>query len=122
MYHQPTASSHCPICFTDTPHQHSGKQVHEYREEELEWNRQLIKEYEAKLPEQAVRRKIIQDQYAKERANKIKALKNYNKDHPCEFCRDLQHGFGNGEQFGLIYNGNTIKCPKCDKCFWSDES
>jgi len=71
--------------------------------------------------QQAANRKKIQDKAAKERADIIERLSNYNSLHPCAFCRDLEQGSGNGESLGLTYNGHTIKCPECNCCFWSDE-
>ena len=121
MYHEPRGMMNCPICCKTTPHEHSGLEVHEYHLEQREWNEHLIAEYQAKLPAQKAKRDAIQKEHRELRENKIKALQNYDKDHPCDFCRDLENGSGNGEDVGLIYNGSTIRCPECNKCFWSDE-
>ena len=67
-------------------------------------------------------RKEIQDEQKAVRDAKIKALQEYELTHPCDFCRDLQFGYGDGTKYGLVSNSHTIRCPKCGTCFWSDES
>lgn len=74
------------------------------------------------VEEQASARKEIQDRQKSIRAAKIKELQEYELRHPCEFCRDLQHGQGDGTKYGLVFDSHTIRCPKCRTCFWSDES
>ena len=71
---------------------------------------------------QAAARKKIQDKWRARREAQIKELQEYDVQNPCNFCRDLQHGSGDGTEFGLVFDRHTIRCPKCNTCFWSDES
>ena len=71
---------------------------------------------------QCAARKKLQDSQKAKREAQIKELQEYELRHPCDFCRDLQYGHGDGTGYGLVFNSHTIRCPKCGTCFWSDES
>jgi len=71
---------------------------------------------------QAAARKKIQDEWIGRREAQIKELQEYNLRNPCSFCRDLENGRGDGSAYGLVSDSHTIRCPECDRCFWSDES
>jgi hypothetical protein len=71
---------------------------------------------------QAAARKKIQDEWKARREVQIRELQEYNLRYPCDFCRDLEHGSGDGSAYGLAFDSHTIKCPECGSCFWSDES
>jgi hypothetical protein len=40
------ASSRCPICGVDTPHEHDGATVKEYRDEDLYWGRIKLEKHQ----------------------------------------------------------------------------
>ena len=105
-------SSECPICYDDTPHEHSGLEIGEYQSKKR-------KIYES----QARNRQELQAKVAKKRLERIADIQAEVTRQTCDFCRDLNYApGGDGTMYGLIYDTHTIRCPVCDRCFWSDES
>src|SRR6266404_7932960 len=78
----------CPICGEDTPHRHSDEDVAAYRAWEIEKSEKLI----LLAREQGARREKLQMAAQRSRSRQLDWLLNYDKNNPCEFCRDLPRG------------------------------
>jgi hypothetical protein len=105
-----TGTYECQICFRDTPHEHSGLEVHRYREEQIEWNTSRMEELQKLSIQQKAR--------AQKLAGAQAALVRYER--ACHFCRDLPHGgerlkFDCGWLYGLVIDRtkDTAGCPEC---------
>lgn len=110
----------CPICYEDTPHEHSGEEVHEYQSK-------MIKNYQKQI---AMREKIdsqIIKGLEKELEAAVKALAAYEKG--CDFCRIFNDALIRKHvgtvymynDYGLVKKGSELYCPKCTTCVWSSE-
>jgi hypothetical protein len=110
----------CPICLKDTPHTHSAEEVQEYQE----YQKREYEEAEQLSKQQATNRSRFQVEAQTRRQeafDKAKDdLENWDKKHPCPFCRDLPRGaynlkFGCDEWLGLIVDmkNETASCPEC---------
>ena len=119
-----TGTYACPICGTDTPHEHSGLEIHRYREQEIEWNAFKQAEAEKLKPEQKARRDALGVERRKKLAENLAAAQNAvtRYESACHFCRDLPRGgerlkYDCGWLYGLIINrkDETASCPACSQ-------
>lgn len=121
------ASSECPICGVDTPHEHDALTVLEYRNYEARLNREKVEEHQKKV----IRRQKV-DGWFKEHLQKqvddaIKVRDAYDKKCPC--CRIANRELSTAVTGSLcVYDyGWTVKdeevyCPECGRCLWSGQS
>ena len=124
------ASSQCPICGVDTPHEHDGLTVKQYRDDELYFGKKKLAEYEAIV----ARRKAIDDKIRAALQERIDAaLKSksaYEAACPCcriarvgdEMLKDvvgtlIVYDYG----WEVSNGGDIVRCPECGTCLW-DES
>jgi hypothetical protein len=121
----------CPICGKDTPHEHSGLEIHDYRKDQMD-----AQAYALHQMDEVAHRQIVQ--YKQRGMHQDKMLANLKKnvesaiaslkrfEESCTFC----HGFGGGShgrlyhgcdrEYGFTVNGDTVTCPQCKKCvaYW----
>jgi len=65
----------CPICFKDTPHEHTGLEVYRHHEEQLEYHKLESPAHEALRAEQKIRRGTLAARGHKAREDTALALK-----------------------------------------------
>jgi rubrerythrin len=112
----------CPICGKDTPHEHSGKEIGEYRaEEKAYWNG---RQEEARLlAEQQLKRREEDKKHRRTSYEKqVEALRTYAANQTCNFCGWMDLGPGNLKRgcdwrYGFLVDTKegVANCPECGK-------
>ena len=121
------ASSRCPICGVDTPHEHDGATVKEYRDNELYWGRIKLEKHQKIV----ARRQEVDAKFLSEFQRRIDeataAKARYEAACPC--CRIARVGdeFIKGTIGTLVVyeygwdekaGGDLVYCPECGSCLW----
>ncbi len=125
----PEASSRCPICGVDTPHEHDTATVAEYHENELYWGNKKLEEYQKLVAKRkAVDQKMLAELQRRVDAA-IAAKDAYERMCPCcriaqvgnEFIKDtigtlIVYDYGWTTSAG----GDIVHCPECGTCLWDE--
>lgn len=119
------ASSRCPICGIDTPHEHDGATVKAYRDEQLYWGNKMLEEASRK----DALRKDVDDKMLEElqrRINSATAAKAaYESECPC--CRIAMWDNLIKATIGtlIVYDygwdqegADLVRCHKCGRTIW----
>lgn len=131
------ASSECPYCYVDTPHQHFIDRKGHVRDF-IDPNKVVARtaEGEATAAEQKARESRERIATALERYVDDRLLSAMGTSQrwksACRTCRmfndELLRGAGLSvamyaadRQYGMVKRGNDFYCPDCNTCVWSDE-
>ena len=121
------ASSRCPICGVDTPHEHDAITVKEYRDEELRCGKKKLEEFQKIVDRRQKVDATFRSELQRLMDEAIAAKANYEAACPCcriarvsdEFIKDMIgtliiYDYGWREEAG----GDLVYCPECGSCLW----
>ena len=121
------ASSVCPICGVDTPHEHDGATVKDYQDEQLHFGQLQIEKYQKIV----AKREALDAKFLSELQRQIDVAvarkARYETSCPCcriakvgdEFIKDtigtlVVYDYGWQEDV----SGDRVYCPECGSCLW----